>query len=340
MNMNKYCFELRQIEVKKIKPNPGNPRGISVRDNDDQFQYLKRSIKEFGLLVPIVVQKSPNNSDEYVLLDGERRYYAVKELGFDKVPAHVAAFNINADEGKNLMFHIHTTRLQWDPYQQCKALEPLYENLKNKFKAKENHIAKQLILLTGTNQRTVNARLNFLRWPKSIKDIIYNQRPELYYTIVEIEAQIILPALKNFPLYFKKVEVNEVREFLFNKYLKGIIPKATEARRVTHMLNTASSEKEKYAHAFRLFKKLVNDISYTFQNAHDDFVAKYPEEDEELDKSFRKITLNLSRAIQTLEAINENGISSLETKNRQSLITLLSELQTLAGNVLQLSDEG
>lgn len=330
---------LKQILVSKIKPNPINPRGESVRDNDDQFQYLKRSIKEFGLLVPIVVQKSPQDANEFILLDGERRYYAVKELGLDSVPAHILDDNIDSDTGKNLMFHIHTTRLPWDAYQQCKALEPLYNTLFKKFKGNENNIAKQLTLLTGTNQRTVNARLSFLCWPKKIKDIIYNTRPELYYTVVEIEAQIIAPAKKNFPSYFTTVNIDDVRAFLFDKYLKGIIPKATEARKVTQMLSTPPEEKNKYGYALKLFKKLVNNINYTFENARDEFLSNFPDEDKEIDDSFNKISLNLSRAIRSLEDVSNIGISELKLKNRQKLITLLSELQSLAKDVLQSTEE-
>src|SRR5512145_2411560 len=106
--MGKYNFELREIKVEDIQPNPINPRGGSVRDNDDQFQYLKRSIKEFGLIVPIVVQQVTNVTNKYILLDGERRYYAVKELGIKKIHAHVLSDDVDANEGKNLMFHIHT----------------------------------------------------------------------------------------------------------------------------------------------------------------------------------------------------------------------------------------
>jgi len=321
--MGKYEFELKEIKVEEIMPNPNNPRGDSVRDNDDQFQYLKRSIKEFGLLVPIVVQKSTNSNDKkekndsetqnkYILLDGERRYYAVKELGIKKIHAHVLNANVDANESKNLMFHIHTNRLQWDAYQQCKALEPLYEELKQKFNKKENLIAKQLMISTGTNQRTVNSRLNFLRWPKKLKDLVYENRSELYYTIVEIEAQIIMPAFKNFSAFFDTVSVDEVREFLLSKYLDGTIHAAIEARRITNMLKTSPDDKNKHLHATRLLKKLVENPEYTFENAHDDFVEKFPEEDEEIGTSFRKINLALSKTISLL------GNISLESNFRIS----------------------
>ena len=319
--------------------NPNNPRGESVRDNDDQFQYLKRSIKEYGLLVPIVVQKSRNSNNEYILLDGERRYYALKELGIDEVPAHVLDNNIKDDQSKNLMFHIHTTRLQWEPYQQCKALEILYEDLKTQFKGNENNIAKQMIILTGTNQSTVKSRLNFLRWPEDIKKVVYYQRPELYYTIVEIEGQIIVPAMKNFPDYFQNVKVDDVRKFLFNKYMKGIISKATEARKVTLILNTSRTDKEKYNYAFKLFKTLVSKADYTFEDVRDEFLAKYPNEDKETDKTFQKKALNINRAKQAVEDINAMDFANFTKQQRQKLLLLLTTLQMQINKALQRAED-
>jgi len=332
--MGKHKFGLKLVKVEDIQPNPNNPRGVSVRDNDDQFQYLKRSIKKLGLIVPIVVQKKANRKGKYVLLDGERRYYAVKELGIREVPAHVLDVGIDADEGKNLMFHVHTTRLQWDPYQQCKALEPLYRELKRKFKGNENSVAKQLILATGTNQRTVNSRLNFLRWPKQLKQLVYEEKPELYYTIVEIEAQIITPALKNFPYFFEQVPVDEVREFLLRKYLKGVVHAAIETRRVTHMLKTPSIDKAKHSYALSLFKKLVRKTDYTFENAHDDFISRFPGADEEISATFRKVNLALARAINLLGEFDYAVIEHLTASDKQKFSLKLSELREVINGLL------
>ena len=120
--MGKCNFILETIEVSKIEPNLNNPRGPLVRDNDDQLIYLKRSIKEFGLIVPLIVQELKGVKKEYRLVDGERRYLALKELGIKETPARVILDEIDKDEVKNIMFHIHSNRVQWNAYQQCKAL--------------------------------------------------------------------------------------------------------------------------------------------------------------------------------------------------------------------------
>lgn len=337
--MSKYDFSLKMVEVARIKANPNNPRGKFIRDNDDQFQYLKRSIKEFGLIVPIVVQKPRRSGGDYVLLDGERRFNAVRELGIKSVPAHILESYIDVHAGKTLMFHVHTNRVQWDACQQCKALEPLYESLKKRFKDNEAAITKQLIILTGTHQRTLNARLNFLRWPLGIKQYVYDHRPELYYSVVEIEAQIITPARKSFPAYFDKVSVDEVRECLFDKYVKGTVHAAIEARKATPILKTDRSDRKRHSYALQVFRKLVKEVSYTFENAFQDFVTRYPDTEGELVVSFAKISRSLTRSLDILQGLDLTQLRALSQKQHQKLVSILTDLESAIRNVLDTGSE-
>jgi len=299
--MERYHFSLKKIDISKIEPNPNNPRGPLIRDNDDQFNYLKRSIKEFGLIVPLVVQELKGAKKEYRLVDGERRYLALKELGIKDTPAHVILDEIDKDEVKNIMFHIHTNRVQWGAYQQCKALEPLYKKLRVDFKEDEKEIAKELLKFTGANKRTINDRLNFLRWPENIKEMIYNKKPDLYWTIVEIEEGIIKPAEKNFPEYFKKVPKDEVREYLLKKYLEGTVHAAIEARKVKFIVKTTKEDKEQHEYALNILKKLVHEVNYTFEDAQEEFLAKFPEADKMVKTSYKKFRNQLLKVIKILK---------------------------------------
>ncbi len=299
--MEKYHFYLKEIELSKIKPNLNNPRGLRVRDNDDQFDYLKRSIKEFGLIVPLVVQELKGAEKEYRLIDGERRYWALKALGIKHADTHVMLDEISEDEVKNIMFHIHTNRVQWGAYQQCKSLEPLYEQMKDKFKKDEKKIAIELVKLTGTNKRTINDRLNFLRWPVNIKNKVYNERPDIYWTIVEIEEGIIKPVEKNFPEYFKKVSKDEVREYLLKKYIEGTVHAATEARKVNFIVKITKEDKEQHEYASKILQKLVSEVEYTFADAQEDFLAKFPEADKMIKTSYKNLRNQILKVIKILK---------------------------------------
>ena len=82
---------VNKIEVSLIKPNPNQPRKIF---DEEKLQELSASIKEHGLLQPIVVVEDEDGT--YTLIAGERRLRAHKLANFDKIKAVI----IDADELK------------------------------------------------------------------------------------------------------------------------------------------------------------------------------------------------------------------------------------------------
>ena len=70
------------IDVKQIRTNPFQPRQTFVQE---KLEELAASIKENGLIQPIIVRKSPIVG--YELLAGERRYRAAQMAGFKEIPA-------------------------------------------------------------------------------------------------------------------------------------------------------------------------------------------------------------------------------------------------------------
>ena len=334
--MERHKFSLETIEISKIEPNPDNPRGPRVRDNDDQFSYLKRSIKEFDLIVPLVVQELKGVEKKYRLVDGERRYRALKELGIKTAPAHVILDEIDKDEVKNIMFHIHTNRVQWDACQQCKALEPLYEQLKDKFKEDENKIVIELVKRTGTNKRTINDRLNFLRWPVNIKNMVYDDRSDLYWTIAEIEGGIIKPAEKNFPNYFKIVNKDEVRKLLLQKYIDGIVRAATEVRKARYIVRTPKENIKQHKYASTIFDKLVKEVGYTFEEAQEEFLAKFPEAEKMMKISYRKLRTQLLKITTILKEYDISLLPemAIETK-KEELNGILQDLERVLDDFKQ-----
>ncbi|HBT74510.1 TPA: hypothetical protein DEB29_00660, partial [Candidatus Wolfebacteria bacterium] len=76
------------IEVDKIKPNPYQPR---KHFDETALKDLANSIREFGILQPLVVSKVETESEhgthvEYQLIAGERRLMASKRAGLERVP--------------------------------------------------------------------------------------------------------------------------------------------------------------------------------------------------------------------------------------------------------------
>lgn len=76
--------EAQLIDVKSIEPNPQQPRKTFA---GEELAELAQSIKENGLLQPLLLRPSPKVSDKYELVAGERRLRAVQKLGWKQVLA-------------------------------------------------------------------------------------------------------------------------------------------------------------------------------------------------------------------------------------------------------------
>ena len=89
---------MAEIDIKKLKPNPNNPRIIK----DEKFKKLVQSLKELPEMAnvrPIVVNQ------DMIVLGGNMRLKAMQEAGWKKVPVEV----VDWDEEKQRQFTIHFT---------------------------------------------------------------------------------------------------------------------------------------------------------------------------------------------------------------------------------------
>ena len=80
------------IVISKLRPFPGNP--YKVRD-DIEMDNLTQSIRESGILTPLIVRPI-ENTDEYEVISGHRRLYAAQKAGITEVPALIYALDRDA----------------------------------------------------------------------------------------------------------------------------------------------------------------------------------------------------------------------------------------------------
>ncbi|MGD0580656.1 MAG: ParB N-terminal domain-containing protein, partial [Bryobacteraceae bacterium] len=279
-------MRLTEIAISEILPNAENPRGIDIPTQDTKLSYLKDSIKTFGVLVPVVLTPRGN---KFLLVDGERRYYAAKAVGLDKLPAYIITANNGSElASKDLlfrMFQIHHLRDQWGPVQQCRALESTYDKIvvRKEIKAIEDvkssvkAVTEELADVTGIDYRTAWDRVKFLRWPKDIKLPLY-QHPDAegYWYICEIEEKIIIPALSNYPEYFEKVPVDEVRKDLFKK-LNTVLERSTDVRKIGPFFKAELRRAADRKSLCRILDKLRSQPEMTYQEAQEELISALPE---------------------------------------------------------------
>lgn len=316
-------MRLTHIEISKIRPNPNNPRGIDIQTQDDKLSQLKDSINQFGVMVPIVVSQ---HGDGYMLIDGERRYWASKAIGLDKIPAFIIDENGSFSPREILyrMFQIHHNVEQWGPVQQCHALESKYGQIVKRQaissiedeRRKLEAIAEEIAEATGIQQRTAMTRAYFLRWPDDIKDRLYkNPADTSYWYICEIEEKIIVPSLINYPEYFEKVPVEEVRRDLFEKLEKHSVDKSTDVRRVAPYFRSRMSDPSDRKKIQSILSQLHSKKSMTYGEAQDEFVHAFPKLLQREPVSPRKL-YSLMKILQT--ALDDFDLTSFDTAKKRA----------------------
>lgn len=125
-------MEIKLIPIEKLKPNEKNPRQISRF----QLAALKKSIQEFGLVDPLVINK------DMVIIGGHQRYKACVELGLAEVPCIVLDLSKSRETALNLA--LNKISGGWDRHKLEKILAEIEEADRELTGFDESEIAKML----------------------------------------------------------------------------------------------------------------------------------------------------------------------------------------------------
>jgi len=154
-----------QIEIEKIRPNPDQPRR---NFNQEALHDMANSIREFGILQPLILTKvekeSLNGIDvEYEIIAGERRFMASKIAGLHFVPAIVR--NINLEREKLELGVIENIqRENLNPIETARA----FQRLQEEFRMTQREIAAKL----GKSREVVANAVRLLDLPEYIRQSV------------------------------------------------------------------------------------------------------------------------------------------------------------------------
>jgi ParB family chromosome partitioning protein len=143
----------REIDVTAIRPNPHQPRTVF---DEEAIAELEHSIREFGLLQPVVVREAGSS---YELVMGERRWRAAQRAGLDRIPAIVRQTGDDAMLRDALLENIH--RVQLNPLEEAAA----YEQLLEEFGVTHHQLADRL----GRSRPAVTNTIRLLKLPVSVQ---------------------------------------------------------------------------------------------------------------------------------------------------------------------------
>lgn len=196
---------LREIEISKIKPNPHNPRLIF---HEKELEDLKNSIEIAGVLVPITVYQESEN--EYILLDGERRWRASTSLGKATIPANIIDKPKDVTQNILHMFNIHYFREQWELFPTALKLEQIIKLLKTD---KDQILSRY----TGLNLTTVKRCKILLWYPEKYRDILLYKQGRIS-TDFFIELYPIIKKVNDQPEYNNELKISRIIDGLIDKF--------------------------------------------------------------------------------------------------------------------------
>lgn len=148
------------IELKKIQPNRLNPR---LEFRKQALDELADSIKQVGLLEPIIVR--PRGKNNYEVVVGERRYRAAQQARLDKIPVIIRAYNDEEVLELNLIENIQREDL--NAVEKANVCQRLREQFPNKYPNWES-VAHQI----GVDANTLRDWVRTLELPKPIQRMI------------------------------------------------------------------------------------------------------------------------------------------------------------------------
>ena len=151
------------ISISDLVPNRYQPRKIFDEQN---LEELSNSIRERGMIQPIVVRKSNSDNSKFEIIAGERRWLAAQRAGLHNVPVVVT----EADDLKSLEFAIveNVQRHDLNPLEEAQG----YKKLIDEFGYDQEKVSKFI----GKSRSHITNALRLLTLPLDVIKLIENQK--------------------------------------------------------------------------------------------------------------------------------------------------------------------
>jgi ParB family chromosome partitioning protein len=146
----------RRIPIEFVRPNPRNPRR---NFGDEELAELSASIKEKGILQPILVRAVAGKADRFEIVAGERRWRAAQKAGLRDVP--VLLMEIGDREALEIAIVENVQRTDLNPLEESAG----YESLMEEFKYTQADLAR----VVGKSRSHVANTLRLQKLPSSVK---------------------------------------------------------------------------------------------------------------------------------------------------------------------------
>ena len=151
------------LSLAEIVPNKYQPR---KNFDEENLNDLVNSIKERGVIQPIIVRKSNTDNSKYEIIAGERRWLAAQKAGLHDIPVVVT----DADDLKSLEFAIveNVQRHDLNPLEEAQG----YKRLIDEFAYDQDKVSKFI----GKSRSYISNSLRLLNLPKEVLDFVEQKK--------------------------------------------------------------------------------------------------------------------------------------------------------------------
>jgi ParB family chromosome partitioning protein len=153
----------RRLPVAHLRPNPNNPRkAFKASDLDD----LTASVRERGVVQPLIVRPVPGVRDEYEIVAGERRWRAAQKAGVDDVPVLVR--EASDKEALELAIIENVQRADLNAVEEARG----YQQLIDQYDYSQNELADVI----GKSRSHIANTLRLLQLPEAVQALVSDGR--------------------------------------------------------------------------------------------------------------------------------------------------------------------
>ena len=302
---------IQYINVEDIIPNRFQPR---LTFDENALKELATSIKEHGIIQPLVLRKLSNN--KYEIIAGERRYKASQLAGLNKVPAIIADLDDNTSAEVALVENLQRRNLS--AIEEAKS----YRNLLDRGYLTQDELAKRL----GISQSSVANKVRLLNLTDEVQKALMNEKISERHarSLLQLSDPLEQINMLN-QIIERRLTVRQLDNEI-NKIKNKINPKTEQKSSNINVLNTKENN-DLYNQIETLdFKEneiksndkdissLVSDFTKSIENQYNYFDIATAEEVEELDLSLNNKTdvqKDLNQAInhikEEVETIKKDG---------------------------------
>lgn len=239
------------VPLEKIEANPQQPRKIF---KDEGMEELTGSIKEYGVLQPIILK---DEKERYTIIAGERRYRAAQLAGLEKIPAIIKTMETKEAALIALVENVQREDLNF--LEEARA----YKKLMDDFNLTQGEIAEKV----NKRQSTISNKIRVLSLPEDIQEQLVDNR------LTERHARALLKLKddEDRKQVMERIVANGLNVKQTEKLIEDVLTKKEEALRKRRKVNYISYKiyLNTIRKAFNQIKEMENDVKMSQEDKGD-----------------------------------------------------------------------